>query len=268
MKLPPTALISAARRCLPEPTVVPRHLASCPRGLLDLLFPAHCAFCSVELVEPKGAALVCGRCHDKLVPPLEHLCRRCGVPTPPTNSQSDCVRCRNRPLRFDTVVPLGLYRGDMQQAVVRMKQPHDEPLALAMGNLLADQLELRYAKERPDWIVATPIHWLRRLLRGTNSPEVIARQLSKRLGIRLATGMLSFQRNVKKQGTLTPTARFSNVRGAIRVSSNYDIKGARVLLVDDVMTTGATASESARALRAVGASFIEVAVVARAIGQT
>ena len=80
------------------------------------------------------------------------------------------------------------------------------------------------------------------------------------------SGVLQFARAVQKQANLTPAQRRRNVRGAMRVTSDFDLRGARLLVVDDVLTTGATADEAARALLAAGAAVVEVAVAARGVG--
>ena len=111
-----------------------------------------------------------------------------------------------------------------------------------------------------------PIHWMRRVCRGANSPEIVARPLARRLQVPVTTRLLAVRRRVRKQGTLSPTERFSNIRGIFSVTTRYDIEGTNIVLVDDVMTTGATASEAARMLRAAGAAKVVVTVVARAVG--
>jgi predicted amidophosphoribosyltransferase len=78
--------------------------------------------------------------------------------------------------------------------------------------------------------------------------------------------MLRCTRLLRKQGTLLPSARFSNVRGAFKITTGYDINDCHVLLVDDILTTGATASEAARVLRRGGAAIVSVAVIARGVG--
>jgi ComF family protein len=159
-----------------------------------------------------------------------------------------------------------LYRGKLREAVLRMKNCTHESLTLAMGWLLADCLRRSMAQCPPDLVVATPMHWTRRLLRGGNCAEVLVESVSRRLGVPPAQGLLGFRRKVKKQGTLSPAERFRNVRGALRANAGYDIADAHVLLVDDVMTTGATASEAARVLRRAGAKCVSVGVVARGVG--
>jgi len=110
------------------------------------------------------------------------------------------------------------------------------------------------------------MHWRRRWVQGVNSPDLVAQCLAAELGIPVDLGVLCRQRNTIPQANLPPKQRFANVRRAFAVASGYDLTGLHVLLVDDVLTTGATCSEAARALKAAGARRVSVAVVARALG--
>jgi ComF family protein len=110
------------------------------------------------------------------------------------------------------------------------------------------------------------MHWMRRLVRGINNPDVLADLLSRHLDAPLATAGLVRRRNTLPQKDLSPRERRLNVRGAFRVRKGYNVKGAHVLLVDDILTTGATASEAARVLKRAGAATVGVAVLARAEG--
>ena len=103
-------------------------------------------------------------------------------------------------------------------------------------------------------------------MRGTHPAAVLAEYLAQTIGVPCNRGLLSSRRKTRKQGTLTPSERLRNVRGAFRVSAGYDITDAHLLLVDDIMTTGATVSESARQLKRAQAASVTVAVVARGTG--
>jgi len=112
-------------------------------------------------------------------------------------------------------------------------------------------------------VVAVPMHWTERFRRGTNPAATMAIAIGTRLELPVFNGALKCVRRLKRQATLTPPERRKNVRGAFRVSRPTKIAGKRVLLVDDVMTTGATAHEVARALLDAGAEAIFVATVSR-----
>jgi ComF family protein len=177
----------------------------------------------------------------------------------------DCAHCRGSRFHFRGVTGLGVYTGPLRGAVLRMKHPHGELLALALGQLLAARLETTSEAEF-DLIVPMPMHWLRRIARGVNCPELLAEPISRRLGVAADTGLLRFRRKAKQQSTLAPTLRRRNLRRALAVSPGYALAGAKILLVDDILTTGATASEAARVLKTAGAESVHVAVAARGIG--
>ena len=110
------------------------------------------------------------------------------------------------------------------------------------------------------------MHWTRKIWRGTNSPETIAERLARHLDIPLASHLLVRCRRTAPQASLSPSKRLANVRGAFRAARHPDLPGARLLLVDDIMTTGATVNEAAKMLTRAGAAFVAVVVPARAEG--
>ena len=169
--------------------------------------------------------------------------------------------CRRRPLYFDGVIPLGGYEDRLREVVLQMKRPRGVPLAKVMGQFLTSRRRAQLADVRADLIVPIPMHWSRRLQRGTNSPEILARCVARRLGIPLGRRLLVRCRQTALQADLTPAERFRNVRGAFIARELSSIKGANILLMDDILTTGATCSEAARMLKKVGAASVTVAVL-------
>lgn len=238
------------------------------RGAVDLLFPPRCAFCARDIDSSELEYFLCMDCRAQLMNIVGPLCGRCAMPVPewPANAE-DCVRCRTQNFKFDHVWPMGIYRDAVREAIVCMKRQYYEPLIFAVGHLLAECVNDRISGgAAPDYIVPMPIHWSRRWSRGMNVAELLVEAMNRKLRIRRAKKLISCCRKMKKQGTLGPHQRIANVRGAFRVSSTYDIKNAHVLLVDDVITTGATANEAARLLRRAGATRVDVIVAARALG--
>jgi ComF family protein len=174
--------------------------------------------------------------------------------------------CTTPRLLFDTVVAIGGYKTDLRNAILLMKHTQHAPLAIAMGRLFAQKRFNELAELHANVVVPIPMHWRRRLRRGTNSPEYLARCLGHKLGIPVQRRMLVRCKNTQPQSELSRKDRFRNVRGAFRVRTTRQIKDARILLVDDVLTTGATCSEIARILKEAGAAMVAVAVIARAQG--
>jgi ComF family protein len=159
-----------------------------------------------------------------------------------------------------------MYSGLLRELVLRMKCADGDSLSLAVGELVWRQCGERLAALEADVVVPIPLNWRRRVAHRTNSAAVLAEVLANRRGLPLAERLLRRERHTAKQSELTPPQRWENVRRAFSVRSGYHLNGAHVLLVDDVLTTGATCSEAARALRKSGAKRVTVVVAARAIG--
>lgn len=239
------------------------------QAVSNLLFPPACLFCDGELPESVGSNMLCESCRKEMTPASGPRCDLCGGTVSEFGGEGDdsgCGHCRDFRLHFDTVLPLGSYKGQLRSAVLRMKRSQDEPLAAAMAELLWSQIGPRLANWRPDVVVPVPMFWLRRWVRGTNSPEIVSASLAKKLQSPVSLKGLIRKRNTKPQGTLPPGHRFQNVRDAIGLSPSFAWNDARVLLVDDILTTGATCSEAARVLKKAGAAAVAVTVVARAHG--
>ncbi|MEE8451091.1 MAG: phosphoribosyltransferase family protein [Thermoguttaceae bacterium] len=147
-----------------------------------------------------------------------------------------------------------------------MKRRGSEPLSAAMGRLLATRRAGPLSSFDADLILPIPMYWTRKLARGTNSPETVARRLAAEMRIPVSYGMLRRKRNTLPQKDLPTGQRFRNVRGAFAVRRSDDLHGARVVLVDDILTTGATCSEAAGVLRKAGAAMVAAVVIARAQG--
>lgn len=237
--------------------------------LLDLLFPRVCSLCNEPLGDSHLDEALCDDCRQTIAAWERAPCPRCARPLPrgAGNESAACPVCRQANYRFERTTAVGQYRGLMRDAVLRVKRPGEEALTLALGRLLANLLLLRQDHPSPDVIVPVPMHWTRRLIRGVNGPELLAESLSRSLQIPVEPRLIRCRRRTRKQGTLVPTQRRRNVRRAYEAGSRVGLNAAHVLLVDDVMTTGATANEISRELRRGGAARVSLAVLARGIGR-
>jgi ComF family protein len=230
---------------------------------LDLVFPPCCALCRGEL-ETSRQGLICDDCRGDLVDP-HPACPRCATSGARIDGGA-CLRCKDERYSFDAVARLGSYGGSLRSALLRIKQSSERGLAVALGDLLAAEREVEWRAMELDGVVPVPMHWSRRLWRGANSPETIAERVARRLGLPLAPHLLARRRRTAPQASLPPSRRVTNVRGAFRAAKHSDLAGARLLLVDDIMTTGATVNEAAKMLRRSGAASVCIAVLARAEG--
>jgi ComF family protein len=229
-----------------------------------LLFPPHCAACRGE-IEKAGEVLLCSTCRESLLEQRRVPCPRCAAPLPEQLRQArDRVHCRTEKFAFSSVTALGAYESSLRQAVLELKRPGAEPLTMALGGALADCIGSR--GPLPDVAAPIPTHWLRRFGQRVNAAELLAETAAARLRVAVWPHLLAVCRLRRRQHLLTPTERRHNMRGAFRLKAGYDVAGARVLIIDDVLTTGATAHAAAKVLKQAGAAEVTVAVVARGIG--
>jgi predicted amidophosphoribosyltransferase len=148
-----------------------------------------------------------------------------------------------------------------------MKQHGSEPLARSLGIHFGRCLKKKSDLPRYDWILSTPKHWTKRITQHHNSAELLSEQISNQLNVPQGDLFLVRIRATAKQGTLMRQARVQNVRGAFRVRYPNKVKGHSFLVVDDIITSGATAAEMVSALLKAGATRVDVACLARGIGK-
>ena len=189
-------------------------LVNLASGGLDLLFPPRCAYCRADIAELEDHVPICAECCRRLVPEKWIGCRHCGGAISGDEETPDhCSLCKDPPLLFDRVVTIGEYRNDLRDAILRMKHPQHENLALAMGRLLGQRRFSELAELEADMIVPVPMYWKRRLRRGTNSAELLARCLGRKLELPVRRRLLVRCKNTKPQSELSAKKRFSNMRG-------------------------------------------------------
>jgi len=222
------------------------------RVALAFALPQRCALC----MRMCGDACLCDLCADAIAPAAP-ACPRCALPSP---AGAVCGRCLAHPPAFDAALAAGLYAFPLDRLVMRLKYAADLPLAAALGALLARAAAAAGAPGRVDALVPMPLAAARQRARGCNQAREIAKALARASGLPLARGLLRIKAGAP-QAALPWRERVRNVRGAFAASRAFD--GMRVALVDDVMTTGATASAAAAALRRAGAAHVEAWVVAR-----
>ncbi|MCA9152191.1 MAG: ComF family protein [Planctomycetales bacterium] len=235
--------------------------------LLDLLLPPVCGYCNVSLLTSQPPML-CGLCCAKLTIDRQvPCCLGCGLWRPSASGVTEkCPECQHRRFAFQAVVSIGGYRSDLRLAAIRMKRFEESALTVAAGELLVDALERRSIAQ-PDAIVPIPKHWTKRVWRGVNSAELLARTIGQSCDIPIVLlDALRCMRATRKQSLLTREERQRNLKNVFQTNSQYDFRGAHILIVDDIMTTGSTAHDAAKALRKAGAKQVTVAVAARAQG--
>ena len=215
---------------------------------------------------------MCEACRAAIQPIAGATCDLCGETVPDNANGEDlrlCAACQElRPL-FDKAVAYGAYDGELRELIHLLKYeqvlPADNPLGAMLAEAIA-KLELT----GPVVVVPVPLHSSKRRQRTFNQAEMIVRASLKRLpraGFKLESKVLARVRHTVSQIGLTRPQRRENMRGAFQVVHPNKVSGRSVLLVDDVLTTGTTASECARVLCKAGAQKVWVATVARTLKQ-
>ena len=190
----------------------------------------------------------------------DYYCKDCKTPFLnrfPLDEQGRCSLCRLGLTGFDSVYTFGSYEDTLRGLIHLFKYNQVRPLAAPLGALLARAIPREH---RFDVIVPMPLHWKKRWSRGYNQSELLAKEIARRWGLPVSKMVRRIKATAPQAG-LSNSKRRLNVRGAF--VARKSVKGLRVLLIDDVLTTGATASACARVLKRAGASHVAVAAVAR-----
>jgi ComF family protein len=233
-------------------------------GLLDLLFPTppRCAVCGRELGRKDEREPFCSQCRQRLVQLPPFVCRKCGKPIPALGYLcADCAVTRHY---FERCRAVGVYASVMQECIYRFKYDGKRQLAGPLGKLMADKLvgeglPLLHA------VVSVPLFPGKEAARGYNQAALLADAAAPYLRLPVIRHNLVRIRDTPSQTWQSRAARQANIRGAFAVRQPEEVGGKRLLLVDDIYTTGSTMSECARMLLTAGAEAVEAIVLA--VGQ-
>lgn len=234
-------------------SILSHHLLNIGAKFAHLLPAQPCLLCGAD----SHAGLCCADCAAGLPRLTEAHCPVCALPTP---AGGVCGQCLLHPPAFDHTVAAFSYDFPLDKLIQALK--FNERLILV--NFLADAVVQR-VNTKPDRLLALPLHPTRLRERGFNQSLLLARRISYRLGIPLLTDACERVRNTPPQSSLPWKERDKNMRQAFACMPDTDIRGKHVAIVDDVMTTGASIGELARALKQGGANEVSAWVVARTL---
>jgi ComF family protein len=240
---------------------LPVSLRQLGRLAVDAVLPPRCLACGETVGEPDA---LCGGCWAAMTFFAAPWCARCGLPFPhPIGEGAICGRCAQSRPHWDCARAVLRYDKHSRRLVLGLKHGDRTHLAGALGKWM------RRAGEEPlegaDLLVPVPLHWTRLFARRFNQSALLAHAIRAAGGPPVAPDWLVRRRRTPSQGLLGPLARERNVRGAFAIRAGRTVNGLRVVLIDDVMTTGATAEECARVLRRNGAAYVGVLTLARAV---
>ncbi len=249
------------------------HIRGMCEALASIALPAPCRLCT-RILDTGSPIPICHGCTTALTQTLpEPYCAQCGRPIVSAAaaeglSLPQCHLCRNQVYAFDLARSFGEYTPRMSRAILLLKYGNVTPLGIWFAQRLASLIERQPLGFAADAVVPVPLDRGRLRERGYNQAELIAKPLARLLGIPFRSYLLVRTRPRPNQLRLTRRERWETVRGAYATHKTAQVDKLRVLLVDDVFTTGATLDACSRALKGAGAARVVGLTVARALPQS
>ncbi len=238
------------------------HVARAVRGIAaavgDSFFPSLCISCGAP-VETGGVFDLCGECSALVLPCDSGGCRVCGSPTP-----GSCVCGLDGSPAFEAARSAFVWAGPVRGIVLALKYSRRWEMARPMGRVMAAAWRAG-CLPAPDVVTCVPLSWRRCIGRGYNQAALLAVEFGRAAGLEVDAGLLRRSGPAGSTRGASRAVRLSRATGSITAAGPDVAEGRRVILVDDVLTTGSTASECARVLRAAGAVRIDVVTFARAV---
>jgi ComF family protein len=240
---------------------LPARFRQIGRVVIDGILPPRCLACGATVGEPDTLCPVCWASMTFFAPPW---CARCGLPFPhPMGEGAVCAECARGDMSWHRARAVLRYDKHSRRLILSLKHGDRTHLAPALGRWMrragGDMLD------GVDLLLPVPLHWTRLFVRRYNQAGLLAHAIHASGGPAVAPDWLVRRRRTPSQGHLGPGARVRNVRGAFALRPGRSVEGRRVVVVDDVLTTGATAEECARVLRRAGAEFVGILTFARAL---
>ncbi len=251
-----------------------------PRAFLHAIFPPKCLICGAYYDSgqaPAGsyasyplfdltALYFCESCRKDLTPIASPFCSRCGLPFVSREGDNHvCSECLLEKRYFRRARAFGVYDGSLMEAIHLLKYRKKTSLSRPLGILARETFFQLWDMDGIDLLVSVPLHVKRLRERGFNQAHLLIRRWAKQDGIPFDGLTLFRSRWTEPQTTLSRTERQKNIKGAFSLRHPEKIKGRKILLVDDVYTTGATVNECAGVLMKAGAEFVDVLTLARAV---
>ena len=231
-------------------------------GIASLLYPASCTICAASVETGEYLCSECDNQVSRIVPPF---CAKCSEPFDGAiTSEFACANCAHRKIHFEAAVAAYRARGIVRHVMLNFKYGRQMHLRHLVARWLVAALDDERIRERRfDAIVPVPLHPARQRERGFNQAELLAQWVSNHIAVPLRPA-LQRVRYTTTQTAFDRAERMQNLRDAFRLRKNTDVRRLRVLLIDDILTTGSTLSECARVLKQGGAQSVYAATAARA----
>ena len=232
------------------------------KSLLSLVFPSACESCK-RLLPLKNELGVCESCQQsiRLIP--SPFCPKCGRSS--LESTQNCAGCREDRFDFDRVFSAAYYEGPIKKVLCAFKFEKRRFLSKVLMKIIQAYFLENNTPFSWDWVVPVPMPRNRKLERGFNQSELLAKKVSKLVGAPCQNRILGSKITREPQSKLGKKERKQNVRNSFCLKKNPDLKNKKILLVDDILTTGETASQCAKILKQAGAATVDVLVAARGL---
>lgn len=239
-------------------------LRSFIRRLTDIAYPKVCLACKRRLDGSSPEDYICDGCRLKIKRNLPPFCSSCGRHLERKSlNKSICPVCLRRRLYFDRAFSPCLYEGVAKELIHEFKYKGKEYLGKPLSKIMIEFIkEYELPVDYLDFIIPMPLHKTRLREREFNQSEILSRKIAGEFKKDVLAGALKRLRPTKTQTELPTDKRFENVRNSFSVPKENDLKNRNILIVDDVLTTGATSSEAARALKDAGANIVFVLTLA------
>lgn len=234
------------------------------KGSRDIFFGNNCFICKDKIIEhTSNSQHVCSNCWNKIKKSSPPFCHKCGRHLSDNLHENICSSCLNQKLHFDRAISPCLYEGNLKELIHKFKYENKDYLGKDLSKLLIDFINFyRFDIDFIDCVIPIPLHKTRLREREYNQSEILANFFAKEFSKPLNNFSLIRDKPTKKQTELEIEKRFNNIKESFKVVDAKPIINKNILLVDDVLTTGATASEAALTLKTAGANIVFVLTLA------
>ena len=234
------------------------------RGLKDIIYPKTCLACKNKLDKQDENEFICGHCWGKIIKNAPPFCNSCGRQLKKNNfAKSICPKCLKAKLHFDRAFSPCVYDGVIKELIHEFKYNGKVYLGKTLSRLLIDFIvEFDLPVTYLDCVIPMPLHKTRLREREFNQAQVLSQYIADEFNLAILNDTLLRYRYTKTQTELVLSKRIINVADSFSVEKPEKISGKNILLIDDVMTTGATSSEAARSLKESGANIVFVLTLA------
>jgi len=241
-------------------------LKSFTSAVLDLIYPNNCINCKTAIIDRDYGFSLCQDCWQSIEKNLPPFCLKCGVHLEDIKTGIDlCKDCQKQQFYFDKAFSVFLYKGIIKELIHKFKYSNKTMLAKVFAQMIFDfTMNFNIQFSDYDIMLPVPLHSTRLREREYNQCEILAQQLQKFFPIQLSTKDVKRIKNTKSQITLDKVSRWKNVEDIFKITNEYIFEDKNVLIVDDLITTGATASELAKTLKESGARTVSVLTIAKA----